>query len=544
MVEFIDITKDTNDTYLFAFEIKDTTNKKRLIGYSRVYKPVLDEKSHYKLNYELEIKIDDMLDIKTYFHEVLRQSLYKFINLISSNLEWNKIILAISENKLTTSKQLHNIISNALETEYFKYDKDSHEYHFRLANIKALNIYTTVSRTTSSSRRHKTNATKTLKHSSTSLSHLHNKTLKHKLNKINKHNKLNKINKIKPSRNGYSNGYDKTFVISSGKINGLIYTPIQRYLISSGYKEIDDPNSRPTLLIIDLNEHNKYNTAYFNTQCLIMNKLNDNKEIISNKANLYYNFKRAYPKECDKFMAASWPLMEFVKNPNLRKRIAQDNEVFIVRPAGIGAFSGKDISVVNTPKQLEKAIARTRKYKKVLISKYITNPLLLDGKKCHLRVYYMVSYINGVVNSKVIDFYEVMTALKPYKKGDWGNPDIHDTHGGSSEKVIVWPDDISSISLKNKFMQGYVPKIKSCLDLVTKLVADKIAPYPQALQAYEVFACDFLMLDNGEIILMEINDKVGFNTSTTESTIRLSNLYFDAVINQIIEPVLKSKHSH
>ena len=35
----------------------------------------------------------------------------------------------------------------------------------------------------------------------------------------------------------------------------------------------------------------EFDTQYFNTQCYIMNLLNDDKIIIANKSNLYFNFK-------------------------------------------------------------------------------------------------------------------------------------------------------------------------------------------------------------------------------------------------------------
>jgi hypothetical protein len=236
-------------------------------------------------------------------------------------------------------------------------------------------------------------------------------------------------------------------------------------------------------------------------------------------------------------MAKSWSLLEFVNNSNLKKRITKDHEVFIIRPAGRGAYSGKDISVVNNHLQLEKAIYKTRKYNKVLISKYIANPLLLDGKKFHLRVYYAISLINGKTNSHVFDFYEPFTALKPYKKSAWDDSDIHDTHARGTEKELVWPEDISNIQMKNEFQYKYVPKIRECLGLITEMVNGKLDRYSEADNAFEVFGCDFLLLDDGEVILMEINDKVGFNFKTTKNTIKLSDLYFKSVIKNILEYV-------
>lgn len=511
MLDYIDKTNDIQqkkddiqkDKYLFVYEIREFSKIKshadeKVIGYSRICNPENNEKQ-----YKLEIEIQNTQDFKTYYHEILQQSLYKFINLVGSKPEWRDIILVA---RLDNSNKT---ITDALEKEYFiktKHDVGANQnYQFRLANIKGL-YPASIKKTKKQSLQTKK---QTLKIKSSSIT---NKTIKGK--------------------------YDKTFIISSAKIRGLLYTPLQHYLMQHGYKEISDPNGKPFLLFLQEMENNKLNTAYYNTSCYIMNQFDDSKEIITNKANLYANFKRGFPEKCSEFMADSWSLHEFIKNRDLKKRITNDHEVFIIRPAGRGAFSGKDIYVVNNKVQLENAIQNTRKYRTVLISKYITNPLLLDGKKFHLRVYYGVSLINGQLRGKMFDFYEPLSASKPYKKSDWGNPDIHDTHARGTEKELIWPEDISSSTLKKDLQQKYIPKMKECLQLITKMIKGKISTYPQAQNAFEVFGCDFLILDDGNIILMEINDKVGFGFKATKNTIRLSKLYCNAIINDILAKIL------
>jgi hypothetical protein len=189
---------------------------------------------------------------------------------------------------------------------------------------------------------------------------------------------------------------------------------------------------------------------------------------------------------------------------------------------------------------LKNALENTKKYNKVLISEYITNPLLLsilERKKFHVRIYFMVSLIHGHFKTHVFDFYEIFTADRPYKKADWFNKDIHDTHARDNDDELIFPMDNKDSKLRNDFKDKYIPKMKDCLGIISKFIKGKIGCYPQAENAFEIFGCDFLIKDDGNIVLMEINDKVGYKCQTTKNTIRLSQLFFNEVIKSVLEPI-------
>jgi D-alanine-D-alanine ligase-like ATP-grasp enzyme len=274
-----------------------------------------------------------------------------------------------------------------------------------------------------------------------------------------------------------------------------------------------------------------------------MNLFDNSKIIITNKFNLYDNFKKYYPEECNEFMAASWPLNEFIENTTLKNRISKLNEVFIIRPAGTGAFSGRDIYIVNNLKELTNAVGNLKKYEKVLISEYITNPLLLEGKKFHVRIYFMITLIKRLFATRIFDFYEIFTADKKYKQTDWIDKDIHDTHARGNTEELIFPMDITNSKMRDNFKNKYIPKIKDCLTIVSKIIDGKINHYSQTENAFEIFGCDFLITETGQVILMEINDRVGYNCQTTKTTIRLSQLFFNEIIKYILEPLLSSSNS-
>jgi hypothetical protein len=337
--------------------------------------------------------------------------------------------------------------------------------------------------------------------------------------------------------------YEKSYIISAAKTEGLLYIPLQNYLNVQDLKEVSNNKNKPFLLWVKILENYKFDELYFHTNCYIMNILDDRStSIITNKFNLYFNFKKYFSNECKKYMAESWDLHSFINNTNLKSRITNKNEVFIVRPAGIGAFSGKDIYIVNNNENLKEAVNKTSKYNNVLITEYITNPLLFEGKKFHIRVYFIVGLIQGHFMTKVLNLYKILTAGKPYINENFYNKEIHDTHAKTTDRDIIFPIDIYDSRLYNNFSNIYFNKIQDCLLTVSKFINGKLTKYSQAQNAFEIFGCDFLIKDNDEIVLMEINDKVGYSFKSTETSIKFSKLYFQNIIYLILEPLLKSEN--
>ena len=326
--------------------------------------------------------------------------------------------------------------------------------------------------------------------------------------------------------------YFPTFIISSKKeMKGLDYSTLRESLIEDGLQETTDPTTKPYLLFMEQLENNKFDDRYYNTQCFIMNILSDEKTIITDKSKLYINFNKEYPEECKKYMARTWKLDEFLKDDVLTKN---GRNAYIVRPVGKGAFSGKDIIIVDTQSKLEEAKKlRTKKYDSVIVSEYVINPMLYTGRKFHLRTYFLISIINGKYKTYFYDIYELFTAKNPYTNIDYADKDVHDTHFASTEGDILCPRDLDP-SLKNIFSTKIYPNMEVCMSYISKLMEGHAKPYPQAENAFEVFGCDFLVKDNYEVVLMEINDKTGFTMNKVETKKTFSAAYL-GVINTMLK---------
>jgi hypothetical protein len=332
--------------------------------------------------------------------------------------------------------------------------------------------------------------------------------------------------------------YDKYYILSARKINSLMFTRLEWVMEEYGVNETIDARKKPLLLWIEILENYKFASKYFNTECWLMNVLDDSKIFISNKSNLYNNFQKYSSRDCYKYMAQTWNFK--INTKQFYNRIINNNDVFIVRPAGIGAFSGKGIIVVHDKKSFNKAVEESKNYETVIISKYITNPLLLQRRKFHLRTYLLVGVINGQYVTKFLDFYELYTALEPYKNMEYNNHDIHDTHFGSTSRDYICPDDLPN-DMKLIFNTHIYPKMQHCMLLISKMFEKHAKPWLQAANAFEFFGCDFLVHDDYNITLLEINDRIGFKKYSTEKRLQFSNLVCNVILDSFLLPLLINK---
>jgi hypothetical protein len=197
-----------------------------------------------------------------------------------------------------------------------------------------------------------------------------------------------------------------------------------------------------------------------------------------------------------------------------------------VKPVGKGAHSGKNIYMIYDKKSYYNIInvVKSRKFSKydnIIISKYITDILLFEGKKFHFRVYMLASYINGKFSYKVLPFTHLVTAQKLYKNTDFNNKTIHDSHFDSTPRDYTCPYDLTGTM--KEYYKTIFSNINKCLDIVAKILKPYAKPYEQAENAFEIFGCDFLVRKNLDVILMEVNDKVYYDRTSTRLLSELIN---------------------
>jgi hypothetical protein len=191
--------------------------------------------------------------------------------------------------------------------------------------------------------------------------------------------------------------------------------------------------------------------------------------------------------------------------------------VWILRPSHIMACSGLDILVVSNSEEFNRAkefyAARAQahhrfhklhmKYYHVIVSEYIMEPLLMQERKFHLRLYMLVR--NNRRPSIARRHGRILTAADPYKQADWSNKRIHDTHVKSTRADFLYPRDFPAQDM----LPGINEQLNALEVTLSTLCAD-ITPYTaQAKSAYEIFGLDIMVRADGRVVLIEINDNWG-----------------------------------
>ena len=206
------------------------------------------------------------------------------------------------------------------------------------------------------------------------------------------------------------------------------------------------------------------------------------------------------------------------------------NDVYIARP--IGGYEGKGIKNLTNQEDFDvykieyenikqkisdNNLTITEKKiwdKGVILSKYITNPLLFNNKKFHIRTYLMISKIKNYNKHNFIwrwSFFhqgKILTAQDDYINGDWNNKLIHDTHIKSTQDDYYFPQDLHL----NKTIENNIIKQMEniCFEIFNIIKISNIKTFNEVVNSFEVLGLDFMLLDDFTVKILEVNNKLGY----------------------------------
>ena len=272
------------------------------------------------------------------------------------------------------------------------------------------------------------------------------------------------------------------------------------------------------------------------------------KNAITDKAQLYIELKKKCPEICKKYMAESWLLSD-------EKRVAEyseaDDGILIIKPLGVGAGGGEGIVYVTNKEELTEftnAVKRKREKKEkgttkeYLVSKYIRNPMLIEGKKFHLRMYFMVCMRpNNKSDWFLFEEGKIITAELPYKDADYMNKKIHDTHFKSTKKNRLFPES-RELGISDKEAKSIMQQMREVLRCAYDVYKPHIASTRESKYGFEVFGCDFMVASDGGVKLLEINARhdYGVNDVKKESPEvyeRFCGDFWEWVYKNAIDPI-------
>lgn len=271
------------------------------------------------------------------------------------------------------------------------------------------------------------------------------------------------------------------------------------------------------------------------------------KNVITDKAQLYMEMSKKCPEICKKYMAESWLLSD-------EKRIAEYNEaddgVLIIKPLGVGAGGGEGIVYVTNKEELTEFTnaAKRRKQSKekgskdYLVSKYIRNPMLIEGKKFHLRMYFMVCMRpNHKSDWFLFEEGKIITAELPYKDADYMNKKIHDTHFKSTKKNRLFPES-RELGISDKEAKSIMQQMREVLRCAYDVYKPHIASTRESKYGFEVFGCDFMVTSDVGVKLLEINARHDYGVNDVKKEApevyeRFCSDFWDWVYKNAIDPV-------
>lgn len=325
-------------------------------------------------------------------------------------------------------------------------------------------------------------------------------------------------------------------------------------------------NTNPDFLFIDLAYLHKYKNEldkYLNVKLKNIVDLSSDNQSISNKYNLNKNMRQYNNKEITKYLLNEKHIdlheiyNNFNKLINNYKKLFDKGKVWILKP--IYGYAGMGIKIINNftlfKKILKKQIKKNKYLKKFnrriyenkgvngklkyniewILQEYISNPLLLDNKKFHIRIYYIYDASNK--KSYILDKGEIATAKKDYIPNNYDNNDIHDSHFYKTKRPYYFPNDLINLIGEDKY-EYIFNEIISIFKGVHKCIKAKC--YKESKKCFHIFGSDVMITNNYEVKLIELNHKPSFSifNSSNISTNLFENI-MDTIVDKQFNPSRK-----
>jgi len=271
----------------------------------------------------------------------------------------------------------------------------------------------------------------------------------------------------------------------------------------------------------------------FTINCVLSNILNYDKLVnILFFHKLYDNMMEKYPIIAKKHMKPTFLITEKhkFKFPKMYILMVANNKIYV-------SFYKKIIFTrfVSNKQELEESI---KLYKEndfeltdILATEYILNPVLYKKKKTHILMHYLISYINGEVNSFMYhDEGRIFTAEEEYNTEKPFHTDVHNSYPGGTRREVFFPSEVNNENntIKPKLdINSVISQMQTCLCAVTSLLKpSKEFLYDNQKHGYMSGSAEFIIDDTGNVFLVGINQVLHlmFYTPSSSHTI-IDKLY-------------------
>ena len=279
------------------------------------------------------------------------------------------------------------------------------------------------------------------------------------------------------------------------------------------WKKYNFNDKRKEIDFVYIYNLNRYDKRFYSLKTLLKNVTIKEGRKITMKNLLFEELEKI--KEADKYLIKNYNIDLTNINMVMIKEIFKKHQVLIFKP--VHGFKGYGIEIfenfdnftnyinskkfkTSTDQILERKNSNLREW---VLQEYIEDPLLINGKKFHIRGYYL-----GYKNEKYLyDQGRIYPALKKYKKGDYHDTKIHDTHNPGDEALVKYfPRDLKL----NKNIKENIQKQIEHLFYLTGSIDDYyFRCFEENKECYQLFGFDIMITRDYQVKMIEVNKNPG-----------------------------------
>ncbi len=275
------------------------------------------------------------------------------------------------------------------------------------------------------------------------------------------------------------------------------------------------------------------------------------RKYLTNKSNLYKTIQREEPENYKRFMVYHTDID--INNLDKYKHLFINNKIFILRPTW--SFERANIELFDNFDKFKTFINKNGKHllykgnkkepdgdNRLVLSEYIKDLLLFNNRVFDLRVYLVISLIEGVYRAYFVK--PIIMNLSLYERSKTFNIDNikeNITNPGNDDRDYFFEDLQEQIGKENgKYI---INQIKQNLTYLFRLIKKfKIMrPYPDQKNVYELFGLDFIVDNNYNVKLVEFNEKTGLGDYEDFQLENIASAFVYSTVNKLYSDEYKLK---
>jgi len=198
-----------------------------------------------------------------------------------------------------------------------------------------------------------------------------------------------------------------------------------------------------------------------------------------------------------------------------------------------GGWGGKGTAIVESAADIMWNMRRHPKYQDWVLQKYLTNILLLDNRKFHIRFYLLIVRDHQKHHVKSYLYREgiIYLSSKDYspESTDMG---VHLSNASQGGNKFEFSKYFSSQYNKSKTELVY-QRFKKIARKCTSAMAGDLRGYSRTKMSYEIFGVDVLVLQDFRPVILEFNCQLGWKKISA----KWKHYFFDSILQTVVDPI-------